>query len=1080
MALPPIGVFRELWTSVAEEKEATVPSLPESALPFFLARLPSPGSGRSVVVVVQERSTLSLPVLSRAMQFWRQVDVEGAPAGDTLLPMTLLPLLLPQERSGDIPTPRLRAFWQSLVALKERTARCILATPRELAQPAPRLTADLGALVLEERQTTSPALMAERLIVLGYTEERTAEEPGTFARRGGVVDVFPFHADAGLRIEFSGNAIDRIRSLKARAANGADAASLMANVTGTAKETWTLYPLGLPRSLPTTVGRILDTAYVIAEEGTLPPKIGASLLLQPFQKSATLRDAPAYGGNTEKLERDVASALKHDEQVFVFTARPEALKSSLRAHARLAVIPAETAADARGFIVAPDRIHIYTDADIGESGDEEPLTWDTGMAYSRRLSPGSTVVHRDHGIARFRGIERKELHDAARDYLILEYAAGDKLFVPVEVAYKVTAYIGAANPIIHRLGGSEWESTTKAVREETATLAKELLALYAAREIETGTAYPPDADADRVLEESFMYEVTPDQASAIREVKRDMERPQPMDRLICGDVGFGKTEVAIRAAFKVVNFGRQVVVLTPTTLLAQQHYDTFRERLQKFPTRVALLSRFQSPTEQETILQRLSSGEIDIVIGTHRLLSDDVRLKSLGLLIIDEEQKFGVEQKERLRQLRTSIDVLSLSATPIPRTLHMALSGLRSLSVIATAPGGRRPVITKVTRENDGLIMRALQTELDRSGQAYVLWNRVESIEAAAERIRKLVPTSRVVVGHGQMPELDLMHVMEAFDNRQADVLVCSTIIQNGIDLPNVNTLIVFDAPSFGLSDLYQLRGRVGRGNKQAYAYFLYRQGRLPFEARKRLAALLDAVELGSGWTLALHDLEIRGAGNLLGKEQHGTIRAVGVHLFGELLAEEVERLRTGQVEAAVTDIQIDLPVHAFIPESYIPNTEERLAAYTRTGSIRTTTDLSATHADLERRYGPLPPEATTFFRLLSLKFVAARAGVSAITAAEAATSLKETVGAKEKRVTLTLRDGLTPSLAYAAIAENPRWTFTGSTMTLPLSDLGDDLLKNIEQTLTLLAKTQERDRMSGRSSGRHKRFRPAALAGRV
>ena len=1062
MAIPPIGVFRELWDTVKDDKTTTVPSLPESALPFFLARLPVPTSGRPIVVVLQERSSLSLPALARAMQFWRRMEIEQETAASSLLPLTILPLLLPQERSGDIPTPRLRAFWQSLVALREGIPRLVLATPREVNQPAPRGGTDLGALALQEEQTLSPTLLAERLLSFGYTEERSADEPGTFARRGGLVDVYPFHADAGMRIEFSGNAIDRIRSLAPRAANGTTAEEIIAKISDTERKTWTIYPLGLPSSLPTTVGRILERAYVIAEEGTLPPKTTADLLLHPFPTRRPVNDAPAYSGDLDVLAKDATEALAEGSRVIILTARPEALKASLPKHQHLTIVPADTAADARGFTSMKDHLRILTDADIGESGEEQPLTWDTGMAYSRRLSSGEYIVHRDHGIARFRGIERKTLHDAARDYLILEYAAGDKLFVPVEIAYKVTAYIGAANPIIHRLGGSEWETTAKEVREETASLARELLALYAAREVESGTAYPPDTDADRGLVASFPYEETPDQTTAIREVTRDMERAQPMDRLICGDVGFGKTEVAIRAAFKAVNFGRQAVILAPTTLLAQQHYDTFRERLKDFPTRIALLSRFQTDAEQEEVIRKLATGEIDTVIGTHRLLSEDVRFKSLGLLIIDEEQKFGVEQKERLRQLRVSVDVLSLSATPIPRTLHMALSGLRSLSVIATPPGGRRPVMTKVTRENDTLIQKALETELERSGQAYVLWNRVESIEAAAERIRKLAPTARVVVGHGQMPEQELMKVMEAFDTRQADILVCSTIIQNGIDLPNVNTLIVFDAPSFGLSDLYQLRGRVGRGNQQAYAYFLYRQGRLPFEARKRLAALLEAVELGSGWTLALRDLEIRGAGNLLGGEQHGTIRAVGVHLFGELLAEEVERVRTGMVQQPAADVQVDLPIHAYLPETYIPNTEDRLAAYTRAGSIRTPKDLEAARTDLERLYGPLPHAAETFVHLLHLKFLAARAGVSTIAAHDAMGSPKEQRETKEKRVTLTLKDGLTPGLAYAAIADNPRWTFTGSSMSIPLAEFGTNLLDGIEHTLRVLAEAREKERLGG------------------
>lgn len=1068
MTIPRITVFRNLWDTVKNDKQITAPTLPESILPLFLAGLPKPKSGRPIVVVLQERSSYTLPSISRAISFWKKTGIEDDQE-ISKLHTTILPVLLPQERSGDIPTPRLRAFWQALAAIRNKRARLILTTSKELQQPAPKETSDLGALELTEKQTMSPTLLAEKLLNFGYAEERAAEEPATFARRGGIIDIFPFHSESPMRVEFSGNNIDRIKSLGKRETNGngngngVDTEKLFERISQTDGRKRIIYPLALPGTLGTTFGKIIGDAYVIAEEGALPGKEKADLIFHPFESSSEVKEPKAFGGDAEKFKKEVEESLEKKHKVIILTARPEATKSLLPESEHLTIEPAETAADARGFVSNEDKVSVFTDADMGESAEEEPLTWDSGMAYARKFSAGSYAVHRDHGIARFRGIERRELRDAARDYLVLEYAASDKLFVPVEMSYKVTAYIGASNPVIHRLGGSEWETTTKQIHAETAELAKELLQLYAAREIQSGTAYPPDTDQDKALAESFKYEETHDQAAAIREVTVDMERAQPMDRLVCGDVGFGKTEVAIRAAFKAVNFGRQAAILSPTTLLAQQHYDTFSERLKPFNTRLALISRFQTAAEQEEILNKLGKGEIDIVIGTHRLLSEDVQFKSLGVIIIDEEQKFGVEQKEQLRKIRSSVDVLSLSATPIPRTLNMALSGLRSLSVIATPPGGRQPVVTKVTRENDELIKKALQTELDRGGQAYVLWNRVESIEAAAERIRKLIPNSRVVVGHGQMQEHQLMQVMEAFDTKKADILVCSTIIQNGIDLPNVNTLIVFDAPSFGLSDLYQLRGRVGRGNKQAFAYFLYRQGRLPFEARKRLTALLEAVELGSGWTLALRDLEIRGAGNLLGKEQHGTIKAVGVHLFGELLAEEVERLRKGNVEQKITDVQIDLPVKAYLPETYIPNTTERLSAYTRTGSIHSMKDLVAARNELEREYGPMPEPAVTFFQILRLKLLASRARVSSIVILNNPLSPKRDHNSKEQRLTLTLQDGLTPGLAYATIADNPRWTFTGSSMSISVGDLGENYLEGIEHTLNVLGETREKERLTGK-----------------
>lgn len=1069
MTIPASRVFRELWDAVRTEKSENVPALPESALPFFLARLPAPRSRRPVVVVLAERPEFPLPRLGRALQFWRGMSIDGAPS-DTL-PVTVLPVLLPQERSGDIPTPRLRAFWQAIASLRDGEPRLILTTLRELQQPSPNATTDLGGFTLQNGQKLAPTALAARLLELGYSEERTSSEPGTFARRGGVIDIFPFSTDAPIRIEYLGDAIDRVLSLERpmRNGNGHDengVENIVLKAAETQPRQWTVYPIGLPKKLPGNVSGLLDCAYVIAEDGLLPSARHVDVTLTPLKDTPSpLADAPGFEGKLEKFQKLVRDIETKKERVFLLTARPNALAQTVNTSSHMTILPADTAADVRGFSDRTAGIHIFTDADLGETTEDIQLTWDSGMAYARRFSVGDIVVHRDHGIARFRGIERKTFAESVREYLILEYAQRDRLYVPVELASKVTAYVGAANPIVHRLGGTEWETTTRAVRAEASDLARELLALYAAREMEVGTPYPPDTQADQELAATFPYRETADQAAAIREVKRDMERAQPMDRLVCGDVGFGKTEVAIRAAFKAVNFGRQVAVLTPTTLLAQQHFDTFQERLKDRDVRIAFLSRLQSPAEEADILQQLARGDIQIIIGTHRLLSEDIQFHQLGLLIIDEEQKFGVAQKERLKKVRSSIDVLSLSATPIPRTLHMALSNLRSLSVIATPPVGRRPVMTKVARENDALITKALEDELARKGQAYVLWNRVETIEAAAQRIRALMPQARVVVAHGQMPELELMRVMEAFDTRQADILVCSTIIENGIDLPNVNTLLVFDAPSFGLSDLYQLRGRVGRGNQQAHAYFLYSQGRLPFEARKRLAALLEAVELGSGWTLALRDLEIRGAGNLLGREQHGTIRAVGVNLFGELLAEEVEKLRSGKSSIATHDVQIDLPVKAFLSEQYIPNTDARLAAYSRSSAARTPPDLEAARVDLETTYGSLPPEAEIFFYSIRLKFLAVDAGVSAITESSIVGGPRETSTARaQRRITLMFSEGLTPALAYVAIADNPRWTFTGSSMFISTQELQrapgnvSDLLDRIAHTLRLLGDARRKE----------------------
>ncbi len=629
---------------------------------------------------------------------------------------------------------------------------------------------------------------------------------------------------------------------------------------------------------------------------------------------------------------------------------------------------------------------------------------DTFMAD---LSLGDLVVHADHGIARFGGLVRTSIGfqpgedvparrapPGQAEFLLLEYAEGDRLYVPVSQADRVGRYIGSgdAAPSLTRLGSGEWMRAKAKVRRSVRDIAHELMDLYAAREAVQGHCYPTDTTWQVELEGSFPYEETLDQAQAIHDVKHDMEQARPMDRLLLGDVGFGKTEVALRAAFKAVQDGRQVAVLVPTTVLAQQHFNTFCDRLAPFPVTVEMLSRFRSDREQQQVLDGLVKGTVDICIGTHRLVQKDVRFKELGLVIIDEEQRFGVAHKERLKQLRREVDVLTLTATPIPRTLHMGLVGVRDMSVLETPPEARLPVRTYVSEYEDGLVREAILREIDRGGQVYLVHNRVAGIESIASRVRKLVPDASVLVAHGQMPEDQLEAAMLAFAEGQCDVLVCTTIIESGLDIPNANTLIVNNAHRFGLAQLYQLRGRVGRSSTRAYAYFLYtRDLQLSQEASERLRTIFEATELGAGMRIAMKDLEIRGAGNLLGAAQSGHIAAVGFDLYTKLLAEQVDLLRAhqragadGELKLPADDsVSLDLPLSAFIPPEYVPDDAVRLRLYQRFAGVESDEQLAAIVAEVEDRFGPLPEPLQNLVYVKSVRLRAVESGVQEVAASD-------------------------------------------------------------------------------------------------
>jgi len=646
-----------------------------------------------------------------------------------------------------------------------------------------------------------------------------------------------------------------------------------------------------------------------------------------------------------------------------------------------------------GFVSQEYKFVIITDKDVtGQRSSDKDLA----RMPSRRkksidplqLKVGDFVVHEQHGVGRYLELINRSIAGVSREYLVIEYASSkrgqpaDKLFVPTDTLEQVTKYVGGEAPSLHRIGGADWQSSKRKARKAIKQIAAELIRLYAARMSAPGFAFSPDSPWQKELEDSFAFVETIDQQATIDEVKRDMEKPNPMDRIVCGDVGYGKTEIAVRAAFKAVQDGKQVAILVPTTLLVQQHFNTFSTRYSGFPIKLAALSRFNTPAQSKEVIAGLKTGAIDVVIGTHRLLSKDVIFADLGLLVVDEEQRFGVEHKEELKKARTNVDVLAMSATPIPRTLEMAITGIREMSNITTPPEERHPVLTYVGPYDDKQVSAAINRELLRDGQVFFIHNRVESIEAVAERLKKLVPGVKIGIAHGQMNERALEEVILSFWNRDFDLLLCTTIIESGIDIPNANTLIVDRSDLFGLSQLHQLRGRVGRSRERAYAYFLYPTEQPITElAHDRLTTIATNTDLGAGMQVALKDLEIRGAGNLLGGEQSGHIAEVGFDLYMRMVADAVEEFKTGYFDEKPknNECKVELPVNAHLPVEYIESERLRLDLYRRIADAHNDEDLSEISAELVDRFGPIPKPAQELMAVASLRLFAKSLGLTDI-----------------------------------------------------------------------------------------------------
>jgi transcription-repair coupling factor (superfamily II helicase) len=915
-------------------------------------------------------------------------------------------------------------------------ARLLVTTVRALQEriPVPERLAELRLCLAVGDQPGFEQVLRE-LDERGFERVPLVEEVGQYAVRGGIVDLFSFGAPDPVRVEFWGDEIQSLRSfdiLDQRSTGTLATADVLPVDFRAAGHGATTATRSLLELLPgdtvladlggegwaTHVTRAWEHAVRVHEElrdagrrDLIPPQ---ELLLEPeravralaaFPRLELRAGAPDAGVSlgsepSPPVERDMdrlrallrEGAARGERTLLLCDNEGQAhrleelldTRPGLPAGAQVAVGSLE-----QGFTLprSTPPLRIFTDHEIFRRSRRlrrgRRFRGAVALESLSQLTPGDYVVHMDHGVGQFRGMERLEVGGESIEALAIEYAGGEILRVPVYRLDLVERWVGqddeARPPQVHRIGGRRWKTLKKKTQDAIERMTAELLELYARREAATGFAFSPDSRWQKEMESAFLYEDTPDQRTATEDVKRDMESSRTMDRLLCGDVGYGKTEIALRAAFKAVQDGKQVAVLAPTTILVEQHRHTFEERLADFPVRIGALSRFRAPGETQDLLAALAEGGLDIVIGTHRLLSDDVVFKDLGLLVIDEEQRFGVKHKEKLKQLRASVDVLTLSATPIPRTLYLSLSRIRDLSLIRTPPRDRMPILTHVLPWSDGLIAEAIHRELDRGGQAFFLHNRVETIHTAAERVRHLVPEARIEVAHGQMSASELDRIMTAFVDGEVDVLVCSSIIENGLDVPNANTLIVDRADRFGLSQLYQIRGRVGRADRRAYCYLIV-PDQVTDEAAKRLKVLEHYTELGSGYSVALRDLELRGAGNLLGADQSGFAHVVGIDAYLRLLESTVERLRkeeAGQEEHP--EPEISLAGSAFLPEGYVSDSGQKLHLYRRLSKIRRRSEVDELREELTDRFGELPAEVSRLLDATVLRLLGKGLGVDRI-----------------------------------------------------------------------------------------------------
>ncbi len=1057
----------------------SVEDLPDATRPLLAASAIDRTDGNVIIVTSQmDRAFYIANIISEYTDPDDSVEIWPAPDAH------------PFDQLVNDPEVRIRRL-SILDDLRNSDNRTILVTPvtgllQRIIAPAELAEATRR---VKPGDRVNPTEMQDWLARIGYRRAPMVQEPGEFAVRGGIIDIFPPSMELPVRLDLFDTDLESIRTFdihNQRSRDRLDSVTLLPTIdlplwrlregyrALTALDTshmrrevqddWA-HQLEVISEAGTPSSPDLFAGYITTPADTLLRYLDASSVIVIDQPQAVDLSASQWEQQAADLEASLIRNGEMPAEITVPTTAWTAVRGDLQHHPRLllgesregTVLHAtmfgnppvyagrldEMATDLQARLDAGWRITVATDQvdrvselleargmyprrsrtsktaspspllpgtiEVQPSGVDAGWMWEGGKygvwsdlelfgfrkrtrrtskrssaehrAFALNLVEGEPVVHIDHGVARFEGLTRMETGGVEREYLLLVFDRGDKLYVPIDQSDRVTRYSGGGqSPTLNRLGSGEWVRAKRRVKRAVREMAFELIQLYARREAGSGFAYPEDTKWDSELAESFPWKETRDQASAIEAVTADMEDSSAMDRLVCGDVGFGKTEVAMRAAFKAVNAGKQVAVLVPTTVLALQHYNTFRERLAAFPVRTEMLSRLRSHRQQRAILEDLDKGKVDIIIGTHRLVQKDVTFKDLGLVVIDEEQRFGVRHKEFLKQLRIDTDVLTLSATPIPRTLHLSLAGIRDISMIETAPQSRLPIRTFVAPFSDQLAREAILREMDRGGQIYIVHNRVHDIDILAERIRRLVPEARIGVGHGQMDEKVLEEVMLGFYRKEFDILLATTIIESGVDNPDVNTIIIDNADTLGLTQLYQLRGRVGRSSNRAYAYLLYQPHKaLRAEARERLEVIQEANELGAGIRVAMRDLEIRGAGNILGAEQSGHIGAVGYDLYMRLLSQAIEEVRSGKPILESGPITLDLPLTALIPDDYVHDTELRLSLYRRIAGVETLEEVDELRDELADRFGDPPVEIEHLLALIRLRIRAAALGLDSM-----------------------------------------------------------------------------------------------------
>ncbi len=1039
LSLPlPVALRRQLKAAFLKEQRCRLPSLPLAAVAFLAWELRR--IFKRALVLVAANAVLQDDLL-------RSLAALGGQEAAALLSFAARSPR--RHRAADSSGERLQVLSQ----LQAGLARPLLVTCEQaLAQPVP--AADLlraRSLHLRLAEEYDPQALLSALEALGYAPVPEVQFRSQVALRGGgLLDIWPSTARAPLRLEFFGTKIESMRLFDAADQRSfarqtsvsippADELILLRNQPQARSSLSTYLPAETiyfwlpPENEPAAAGRaaalpevseaLANTAQIQQELAAQPAvwqclagadSAGADFwraapMLEPgFQALDTLGAPPRrlfepdiFAAHRQQWLARLSAEVRRGGRVYVFFEAPGARDRfqeehpATPFHLRLGALPDGFRHPALGLVVLPaahltglrKRLTAAPLARPGRAGGEAITDW-------LSIEPGELVVHVDHGLGKYLGLYEIEFNGRLQEVLAVEYAEQAKLYVPVAQSHLLSRYIGCGprRGAYHRLGGKRWLREKAAAAQAVQDLAANMLETQARREAGRGFAFPADTAWQQDFEAAFPYQETVDQERAMQEVKRDMQSARPMDRLICGDVGYGKTEVALRAAFKAVTAGKQVALLVPTTVLAQQHYELFLARISVYPMRVELLSRFRSAKQQAATVRELRLGKVDIVIGTHRLLQADVQFKDLGLVIIDEEQRFGVEHKERLKQVRQLVDVLTLSATPIPRTLYLSLTGARDISMIQTPPKARQPIETAIVKNEDAIVRAALEQELSRGGQAYYLHNRILTIAKVRERLQRLLPTARISIAHGQMASAELARVMRAFAEGAADILLCTTLIESGVDIPNVNTILIDRADRFGLADLYQLRGRVGRANRQAYAYLLTpAHGHLPSLPRRRLRALLEHAELGAGFRLALRDLEIRGAGNLLGAEQSGYIAAIGFDLYCQLLRRTIAQLSGQAVLPPVLSVElaldfIDLSTRAplaegaaFLPADYVEDERLRLGIYRQIAAASTEQEIQALREELRDRFGQLPLPLERLLQLAALRILAAARNISSI-----------------------------------------------------------------------------------------------------